>query len=114
MVKIELKIVFKVPILVHIDAANSVSVELKLMELYLYFTLIKTAKKVIFFHQTINLDVYFHLTVHKIPKINVHKSKSNIYLPWLQLESHRFARFLGSVTGPQLVLAALCPPPPPP
>ena len=53
--------------------------------------------------------MYYHLEVHKISKINVHKSKSSIYLPWLQLESHRFARFLGSVTGPQLVLAALCP-----
>ena len=44
-VKIELKRVFKVPILVTIDAANSVSVELKKVEFYLYFTLIKTAKK---------------------------------------------------------------------
>ena len=45
LVKIELKRVFKVPILVHIDAAVFVSVELNLMEFYLYFTLIKTAKK---------------------------------------------------------------------
>ena len=44
-VKIERKLVFKVPILVHIDAAIFVSIELKLMEFYLYFTLIKTAKK---------------------------------------------------------------------
>ena len=44
-VKIELKRVFKVPILVTIDAANSVSVELKKVEFYLYFTLIQTAKK---------------------------------------------------------------------
>ena len=44
-VKIELKRVFKVPILGISDAANSVSVELNLMEFYLYFTLIKTAKK---------------------------------------------------------------------
>ena len=81
------------------------------MEFYLYFTLLKTAKKQIFFHQTINLDVYFHLLVHKISKINVHISKPSIYLPWLRLESRGFARFLGSVTGPQLVLVALCPPP---
>ena len=36
MVKIERKLVFKVPILVHIDAAVFVSVELNLMEFYLY------------------------------------------------------------------------------
>ena len=28
-------------------------------------------------------------------------------MPWLRLESRGFARFLGSVTGPQLVLVAL-------
>ena len=28
-------------------------------------------------------------------------------MPWLQLKSHGFARFLGSVTGPQVVLVAL-------
>ena len=44
-VKIELKRVFKVPILVHIDAAVFVSVELNFRKFYLYFTLIKTAKK---------------------------------------------------------------------
>ena len=44
-----------------------------------------------FFHQAINLDIYFHLEVHKISKINVNKSKSSIHLPWLQLESRGFA-----------------------
>ena len=56
--------------------------------------------------------MYFHLAVHKVSKINVHISKSSIHLPWLQLESPGFARFLGSVTGPRLLLAALCPPHP--
>ena len=44
-VKIELKRVFKVLILGTINAANSVSVELKKVEFYLYFTLIKSEKK---------------------------------------------------------------------
>ena len=95
------------PILGISDAANSVSVELNLMEFYLYFTLIKTAKIDFFFHQTNNLDIYFYVAVHKISKINVHIPKPSIHLPWLRLESRSFARFLGSVTGPQLVLAAL-------
>ena len=55
--------------------------------------------------------MYFHLAVHKVSKINVYISKSSIHLPWLQLESPGFARFLGSVTGPRLLLVALCPTP---
>ena len=41
---------------------------------------------IFFFHQNINLDVYFHLVEHRLSKIIVIKFKSSIYLPWLQLE----------------------------